>query len=255
MSREKSKELYKTHRPGIKIGFALIVLMLVLAVSKMRFSLFILLFINLIMFFDLNLSFAQIVKRLKVPLIFLLISVLTVALQIKSGGANTDLPETQIILNFRILYISRESLLQAAEIFCRAFAAFSALLFIGASIELPDFFIFLRHIHAPEVFISLVYLMYRLIFRMQQRFQECIESQELRGAFLKVKTGFKSLGLLAGNMFSRIFKESEIMSEALELKFYQGRIVFIEPEYSNSKELNIRFAVYLLIVIAAAIIL
>lgn len=207
---------------AFKTAFCLILVVACLVIDRPLFSLGALFLQALFALIELGRRPAAIWRFWRVPLLFIGISVLTIMLQV--GG--NPLPD-QTLWRWGVLSIGRASSLRALGLGARALAAFAALRLLSLTLRLPDFLMLLKRWHCPGVFVTLAFLMYRLLFRLRLDLQALIEAQELRLGYRHLRTGLKALGMGLGTTFSGLFRHSQEMGEAMDLRFFDGNFRFL----------------------------
>lgn len=224
--------------PGVKFGFGIVWMIMVLVVNLWLFSLAAFLLMAALLITMAGIPATALWRSLRAPVLLIAIAVVTIACSV--GAPAKD--RVQILWAFRsgaptTLYISRESLMQAFGLAARGLGAVGALFFIAFSTPLNDLFILLRRFRVPMFLITLMAMIYRFVFLIQDAFQTLINAQHLRMGYYGLNTGLRSLGTAMGALFVKVFTRSAQLEDSLDCRLYNGSLLTMEPvwERVNSK--------------------
>jgi cobalt/nickel transport system permease protein len=198
-----------------------------------------------------NVPWTRFLRCYRIPLIYLILSVVTVAFEYG------NFPSADNLLFAwgagRGLFMTKAGGAEALLLTTRILAALAGLFFIRLSCSMVDFMQGLKSWHLPEGILTLMELIYRLTFTLHHNLQTKIDSQHQRLGYVGLRRGIHSLGLALGSGFSAALRKSERMGMALELRLYQGSLQTLPKLYPDSApaERQIRLAVILLITITA----
>jgi cobalt/nickel transport system permease protein len=81
-----------------------------------------------------------------------------------------------------------------------------------------------ENLKMPKIVIEIAMLMYRYIFLFLEEAENMYYSQKTRMGYGSIKNTFKSLGLLASNLFIRTWLKGEQSYIAMESRCYDGSI-------------------------------
>lgn len=186
-------------------------------------------------------------RLMLVPFSFLVIGVVTVAVNITQQPGN-------LLWSIGILgaYIgvTPNSLHTAAELFLKALGAVSCLYFLCLTTPVVDIISVLRKLKVPEVFLELMNLIYRFIFVLMETAERIYISQSSRLGYSNVVTGYRSFGQLVSTLFIRSYKRSQDLYMALEARCYDGNLNVLEEDFPISWK-NILLIVALNILLTA----
>lgn len=233
MREETEHKRYLKLDPGIKASFALGLLLLVILTDKPLYSLSVLVIVLALAVRDLGYSLKALWRFRRWPFVFLLLSVITVVVQVGRQPAGGDFLWQQ-----GVFAISRASLLEGAALFLKAWTAFTCLIFFGKATQLSDFFVLLERLHVPNIVITMMYLIHRLMFQLKRRFDNVIESQQLRHGYGQLRRGIPALGLAMGATFSWTFVASKRMADAMDLRLFNEDLRFMPPVFSKDPGLR-----------------
>lgn len=250
MDRETVRDRYLKLDPGIKASFALGLLLLVILIDRPLYSFSVLLIVLALSIRDLGYSPRELLRLRRWPFIFLFFSVLTVVIQVGRQPAGNDL-----LWQAGVFSMSMTSLLDGAALFLKAWTAFTCLLFFGKATPLTDFFVLLERLHVPNIVITMMYLIHRLMFQLKRRFDNVIESQQLRHGYDKLRRGLPALGQAMGATFSWVFVESDRMGDAMDLRLYNEDLRFMAPEFEEHPGLRRKLLGFLFVFVVAALLL
>lgn len=171
------------------------------------------------------------IRIMLVPLAFLLMSVLTIALEV--GNAATVFMVSFNISNFT-LGITESSFKTAAMLFFKAFGAVSCLYFLSLNTPLVDLISTLRKLKLPQIILELMELIYRFIFVLFETAQIIYTSQLSRLGYQDLSTAYRSLGQLISVLFLKSYKYSSDLYTALEARGYEGTLRVVSKKHKVS---------------------
>nr|WP_281177052.1 cobalt ECF transporter T component CbiQ [Neobacillus massiliamazoniensis] len=175
--------------------------------------------------------FFTFVKFLSLPLSFLFIGVLTIAINVV-GNSN------DVLFSFRIFTIhlacTYESLSAAGVLFFKSIASVSCLYFLTLSTPVFEILAVLKKLKVPRLFLELMGLVYRLIFVLLDTANLIYISQSSRLGYSTLRIGYHSLGKLITSLFVSSYKRSLDMYTAMESRCYDGDINLLENNFTCS---------------------
>ncbi len=225
-------------------------LILLLSVARPLFSLVVELVLFGLLTLDLGYAPSEIWHWRRWPLVFLGLSVLTMAVQV-----GVPQPADSLIWEWHLFSLSADSVRAAGNVFCRVFAAISCLFFLARTVEMPDFMDLLARWRLPQIFINMMYLIYRQIFGLRQRFHQIIEAQQLRQGYHSLRRGIPALGLAMGAVFSSLFMRSRRMAEAMDLRLFRDDFSFPPQDYQEDRGLSLKLLGILLLLALGGLVL
>ncbi len=109
-------------------------------------------------------------------------------------------------------------------VFSRIMGGFSCLAFLALTTPMNEMFSIFENLKMPKIVIEIAMLMYRYIFLFLEEAENMYYSQKTRMGYGSIKNTFKSLGLLASNLFIRTWLKGEQSYIAMESRCYDGSI-------------------------------
>jgi len=109
-------------------------------------------------------------------------------------------------------------------VFSRILGGFSCLAFLALTTPMNELFSMLETLKIPQIVIEIAMLMYRYIFVFWGELENMYHSQETRMGYRTIKNSFKSIGLLASNLFIRTWIRGEQIYITMESRCYGGSI-------------------------------
>lgn len=201
-----------------KFLFAMALLVLAIGLDNIYVNLAI--FITIIF---IELTFAKfrlrnVMSFIKVPVIFILLG--TIFLVIGFSKENNYSYYVPILGGYFGIIKGQEKLF--LQVFMRALAATSSVIFLSVTTPMVDIIKVFKLMHLPNVFIELFMLIYRFIFIMIEEAQVNINALEIKFGFINNKQALKSVKVFIENMMLGILKRNEEMTNALNIKLYDG---------------------------------
>ncbi|MDO5015413.1 MAG: CbiQ family ECF transporter T component [Eubacteriales bacterium] len=235
-------------RPNYRIGLGLAILLSALLAPWPWLGLILVILTAELLRRFFAVSWTRFLRCYRIPLIYLILSVITVAFEYG------NFPPTENLLfawgSGRGLFMTKTGGVEALLLTTRILSALASLFFIRLSCSMVDFMQGLKSWHLPEGILTLMELIYRLTFTLHHNLQTKIDSQHQRLGYVGLRRGLRSLGLALGSGFSAALKKSERMGRALELRLYQGSLQTLPKLYPNSgpAEKQIKLALILLLI-------
>lgn len=170
-------------------------------------------------------------KLLLVPMSFLLIGTLTIAVNVSKTQETllAAVPIANIWLGF-----SPTGLQDAIQLFLKVLGTVSCLYFLSLSTPMVDLLAALQRLPVPKLLVELMGLIYRFIFVLIETADTIYNAQNCRLGYSGLSTGYRSLGSLASNLFIRSYKRSNELYTALEARGYEGELNVLEENYEKS---------------------
>jgi len=241
----------KNINPSEKLFFALLTMGVCLGANSTVISLAILLIMAWITVQKGGIPFKVFLKLMLVPLLFLIIGVLTIAI------TAADSP-VSYIFSVRIfdtyLGVSKTGIVSATRLLFRALGAVSCLYYLSLNTPLIDLLSALKKLKCPILLLELMNLIYRFIFVLMETADTIYLAQNSRLGYSTIKSGYHSLGGLVSTLFVRAYKQSDELYTALEARGYDGgEIKVLEEQFQFGKAGYIKAAVINIFLIIAAL--
>lgn len=173
--------------------------------------------------------FPLFLKLLCVPMSFLIIGVLTIAINI-SRDPGVFLYQVDVFGMH--VGVSATGIANAGRLFFKALGAVSCLYYLSLSTPLVDLLAVLGRLKVPKLIIELMSLIYRFVFVLLETADTMITAQNSRLGYYSLSSGFRSLGALVSTLFIRAFKRSDELYTALEARGYDGELNVLEETYT-----------------------
>jgi cobalt/nickel transport system permease protein len=191
-------------------------------------------------------------KILLVPLVFLLLGVITVALSWNNDGIGML---ASVRIGDYFLGTTKEDLMSAGRIFLRALSSVTCLIFLAFTVPMIDMIYVLKLLKVPSLIIEMMLLIYRFIFVFVETAFHIYTAQSSRWGYSGFKRSVYSFGMLFANLWGKVYFKTRFLMESLLSRGYEGeiRVLYATPKFSGK---NIFFFVTIdlaLIVIALAL--
>ncbi len=170
-------------------------------------------------------------KLMLVPMGFLVIGVLTIAVNLARDATGFF---WGVQVGSYILGVSTQGLMLSAMLFIKSLAAVSCLYFLSLTTPMVEVFAMCRKLRLPPLLIELMSLVYRYIFVLLETAEKIYISQTSRGGYTNLKTTYVSLGHLFSNLFSKSCHTSKMLYLALLARCYTGELNVLERSYHLS---------------------
>lgn len=175
---------------------------------------------------------------------------------VPAGFLVAGIPALAVSLNLDgvgpLLSLSPEGLALAAAVSLRSLAAVACLAFLILTTPVPDLLRLARQLGMPAALVELSWLTHRLVFVVLERAAAAKQAQGARLGYRSVRTGIRSLGMLAGGLFLRSLDRGRRLDLGLAARGYQGelRVLGREPELSAGRLVLAALAVAVVVALA-----
>ncbi|RMF40552.1 MAG: cobalt ECF transporter T component CbiQ [Anaerolineae bacterium] len=122
------------------------------------------------------------------------------------------------------------------SILARSWLSVQMAILLVATTPFPDLMHAMRHLHMPQVIVSIVAFMYRYLFVLADETLRLLRARESRSARLDGRTSGGSLrwraqvaGNMAGQLFLRSYERSDRVYNAMLARGYQGELLTMHP--------------------------
>ncbi|MSS62499.1 cobalt ECF transporter T component CbiQ [Velocimicrobium porci] len=235
--------------PMIKFLFAIITLILCVAVRSSVIACIVLITTAFLTIQKGGISPSHYIHFMKLPLIFLVLSTIAIVFNISP----TPFSAFAIPFFHQYITLSRASLLSAVQLILTALASVSCLYFLSLSTPITDILYVLQRLHCPELLIELMLLIYRFIFVLLEISNSLYISQQSRLGNVDFKTSCKSAGALMSTLLVRAFKKSSFLYDAMESRCYDGTIHVLQETYPVNKLHILYFVLFELTLIGLSV--
>jgi len=206
---------------SIKLIVAIGLMILVFVVGIPEFSFLIAFLIGILLIFIAKVPIKFYLKFISVPFTFTL---LTCIVMVFFFGSGTIIYETGILG----IVVREDALTLGILTFSRTLACFSVLGFLAMTTPIAEILNELYIVKVPKIFIEIALLMYTVIFVFLEQVKTMTHAQQTRMGYNGLNNSYRSLGLLAANLFFRSLDKSEQLQHALDSRGYSGEL----PKYN-----------------------
>ncbi|MTI84989.1 MAG: cobalt ECF transporter T component CbiQ [Firmicutes bacterium] len=237
IDRYAYKNGLSTSHPAEKFAFSMVTLIICLSASDMITSLTVILTMAGVVVIRAGIPMGFYLKLMIVPMTFLVIGVITVAVSV--GGT-----EAYFLYSFTVgaftLGVTAGSLILAGNLFVKSLSAVSCLYFLSLTTPMVEIIMVLKRLRVPTVIIELMSLIYRFIFVLMDTAGQMYTAQSSRLGYSSLSRGYSSISQLVTNLFVKAYRQADNLSVTLMSRCYKGDLSVLEPEYTVSKR-NIMF--------------
>ena len=221
----------KRTNPIKKLFFALFTLGVCLWANSIIVSITIILIMGLTSIFKGGTPVCVFVKLLTVPMSFLIIGVITIA--INSSDSKSSFLCSISVLGMYV-GVTLKGIQNAVHLFFKALGAVSCLYYLSLNTPMLDLLSALSKIKVPKLIVEMMGLIYRFIFVLLETANTMVIAQNSRLGYSNLSSGYRSLGALVSTLFIRAYKRSDQLYTALEARGYDGELNVIEEKSLNS---------------------
>jgi cobalt/nickel transport system permease protein len=157
-------------------------------------------------------------------LLFLAVSVLSLAVSLKIGNTVDDLS----------LHLARTELQRVAQVCGRSLGGLAALLFLAMTTPLIDIISMLRRLRAPGVLLDIMILCYRTLFVFSEAVHDTVSAQSARLGYATLRLSLRSLGGLVANITVQVWLRSYALHVAAMARNNDGPLRFLEQTCPKS---------------------
>lgn len=190
-----------------------------------------------------KLKFHTYVELLKIPVFFMLFSVVAIAVNVSVSAVDYK----YLSLGFCYLYVTRGSLINAIRVFLKAFGAVSAMYMLTLTTTSDEVILVLKKCHMPKFIIELMYLIYRYIFVLMDIHKNMKQAALSRAGENDFVTAVKTFGKIADNLLVISMKKAGTYYDSMLSRGYDGELCFLEPKKPVTKVQLIHTAVHFVI--------
>ncbi len=237
---------------GVKLGMAIATLLLCVSFDQLAVSLFVGGTMLLLLHFACGLAVHEIVHIMRIPLVFLVVSCVAIAVQITTTPHDNAM--LQIAIGNFSVWVSQTSLTQAGLLFCKAYGSICCLYFISVSTPMQSLIATLKAVHCPAIMVELTYLIYRYLFVLLDMLRKMMLAAHARLGYATLRASWYSFMHIGGNLLVHSFKRSTACVDAMEARCYDGTLAFYTPK-TQAQPTHIALAIaYVCSVLAVGIV-
>lgn len=157
-------------------------------------------------------------RLLCIPLIFLVISTITVIFEF----GQMESAKVLVSLAGGHIYMTKWSLTRGIQLFMSSFASVTCLYFLAVTTPMIDIIQVLRSFHLPKIMIELMFLIYRFIFLLLETGNAIVVAQDCRLGYKDRMTSMRSTSKMAAVLFIRAYQKADALFSAMESRGYDG---------------------------------
>lgn len=204
-----------------KVLFAIITLFICLVSTSALIPILIFLLLSFLILFKAKIPSMFYLKFIAVPLLFAFITLVYMSIFF---GIGIHILE----LGFFNLAVTADGLNLGILLISRMMGCFSCLAFLALTTPMTELFSVLEKMRIPTIVMEIAMLMYRFIFLFLDEAVNMYHSQETRLGYSSLKKTYKSMGMLASNLFIRTWVKGEKAYIAMESRCYDGSMKTIK---------------------------
>jgi cobalt/nickel transport system permease protein len=138
-------------------------------------------------------------------------------------GTSADLMWLSLKMGTGFIGIYKLGLITALHLLIRSLSCFIALYTYIHVTPMKETFRLLKKLKIPLTFIEILEISYRFIFIFLKEVSIIYQAQEMRLGYSSKKKAIRSLGLIAGSLFIRIFDKTDKMHLSIVLRHGEDR--------------------------------
>ena len=235
-----------------KLGFALLTMIICLASSdRLVIPLLTTLIMSCLLVAKARIPLRVLLKLFSIPLGFLLISAITIALTISKQPEDLT---SFIRLGDFYLGFTTEGLRLAIQTTSVSLGAVSCLYFLALTTPTTELLYSLRLIKLPSLLIELMTLIYRFIFLFLETALQIYTAQSSRWGYSNMRRSFTSLGLLLANVWGKAYFKSRQLYTGMLSRGYENELKLLNPKMNFSARTLFLFVTTDLLLLILAII-
>lgn len=226
--------------PGFKVAFSILSLIFVLAADRLIISLLIFACMYYLTVIKGRVSGHSYLSLMGIPLVFAVITVLTIALNFSRQAAG----EYRLHLFFFYIYTTQEALRNSFCLLCKIFSAVSCMYFMSLSTPVNEIICVLQQCRLPSLITELMNMIYRFIFILLEVQQKMSVSARSRLGYIDSRTSLRTFGNIGSNLFIVSMKKANNYYDALLARCYDGQLRFLSEEKPLDRKLIVYAAFY-----------
>ncbi|CCQ94776.1 Cobalt ABC transporter, inner membrane subunit CbiQ [[Clostridium] ultunense Esp] len=206
------------YNPMTKFIFVIGALTIVIFFNNPYINMSIFIIMSFLTIFVANIPLNKYLKIMAMPIVFLMISIITILLSISPN----DIFISSVKISNKYIGITRESLTESINTLSRVWASISSTFFLALTTPLNNIIKILKKLKLPNVLIELLVLIYRFIFIVLDESKDIIMAEGMKFGYNNMRNSFRSIALLIKSLFIRVLLRYEDMIISLDSKLYNG---------------------------------
>jgi cobalt/nickel transport system permease protein len=140
------------------------------------------------------------------------------------------------------LVATQAGLIRFGSIVARSWISVQMAILLTATTQFPDLVHALRHLHVPQVLVSIIAFMYRYLFVLSDeamrllRAREARSAQPVKGSGRSISWWARVAGNMAGQLFLRSYERSDRIYAAMQARGYSGQLLTLNPHEMHAKD-------------------
>jgi cobalt/nickel transport system permease protein len=230
-----SEYLQTDHRlsrvdPRLKLGVALILLILVLTHGGFVFPL-LMAGSSLVLLLQMRIPFKAFLLRLLEPLFIVFMLVLL----------KTLFTGREVLASFSVwgwtVAAHQDGLLEGLRLGARIIGAVSIVTSLSFCTSFTHFMAGLSWFKVPQSLIEILMFAYRYIFVLLEEAQVIYQAQKNRFGYVTLARGFQSFGTLTGSLILKVFEHSQNVSVSMVQRGYDGNLPLMKHRSFHWREI------------------
>lgn len=206
------------YNPMTKFIFVIGALTIIIFFNNPYINMSIFIIMSFLTIFVANIPLNKYLKIMAMPIVFLMISIITILLSISPN----DIFISSVKISNKYIGITRESLTESINTLSRVWASISSTFFLALTTPLNNIIKILKKLKLPNVLIELLVLIYRFIFIVLDESKDIIMAEGMKFGYNNMRNSFRSIALLIKSLFIRVLLRYEDMIISLDSKLYNG---------------------------------
>ncbi len=212
---------------NFKVLFAIMTLIVSLISTSPVIPLIITILMSYLIIFPAKIPWKFYLKFLSIPFIF---GFLTFVYMSFFFGTGPDIFNSGIFN----LSVTVDGFNTGLLVFARMMGGFTCMAFLALTTPMTELFSVLESFKIPKIIIELAMMMYRYIFLFIDEGINMYHAQQTRLGYHNLRSSYKSMGMLASNLFIRTWIKGEQAYISMESRGYNGSLYI--HNYQNSIE-------------------
>ncbi|PKL68743.1 MAG: cobalt ECF transporter T component CbiQ [Methanobacteriales archaeon HGW-Methanobacteriales-1] len=208
-----------------KVLFALLTMLVSLISTSPVVPIIITFLMSFLIIFKAKIPWKFYLKFLAIPFIF---GVLTFVFMAFFFGVGVTILE----LNIFNMAVTVNGFNLGLLVFARIMGGFSCMAFLALTTPMTELFSVLETFKIPKIVLEIAMMMYRYIFVFLNEALNMYHAQQTRLGYQSIRSSYKSMGMLASNLFIRTWIKGERVYVSMESRGYNGSLYI--NNYQNS---------------------
>ncbi|ATW28106.1 cobalt ECF transporter T component CbiQ [Candidatus Formimonas warabiya] len=221
----------RRYHPGERAVFSFVTMIICLTAKSLLIDLLVIGIMVGMLVLKAKIPWPVVLKLMSVPMSFLVIGVLTIAL---SFGRTDFGMAASFPIGGYYLGVSQAGLKTAGLIFLQALSSVTCLYFLALTVPMIELIFVLQSCKVPALVIELMMLIYRFIFVFVETAFNIYTAQSSRWGYCNFRRSLYSFGILFANLWGKVFLKSRALLDSLMSRGYEGELKVLNPRYTCS---------------------